>query len=47
MRRRKNRTNGQSLVEFALALPLLAVLLIGLAEFGFLLYAFLSGPFVA
>jgi hypothetical protein len=30
---------GQSLVEFALALPLLVLLLYGLAEFGFLLYA--------
>ncbi len=30
---------GQSLVEFALAVPIIAVMLIGLAEFGFVLYA--------
>jgi hypothetical protein len=30
---------GQSLVEFALALPLLAVVLVGLTSFGFVLYA--------
>lgn len=30
---------GQSLIEFALAVPIIAVMLIGLAEFGFVLYA--------
>ncbi|MDP9316032.1 MAG: pilus assembly protein [Chloroflexota bacterium] len=30
---------GQSLVEFALAVPVIAVMLIGLTEFGFVLYA--------
>ncbi len=30
---------GQSLVEFALAVPIIAVMLIGLTEFGFVLYA--------
>ena len=39
MRVRRQRTRGQSLVEFALAAPLLALVLIGLAEFGFVLYA--------
>lgn len=38
MRRREGK-RGQSLVEFALVLPLLVLLLYGLAEFGFLLYA--------
>lgn len=38
MRRRAGK-RGQSLVEFALILPLLVLLLYGLAEFGFLLYA--------
>lgn len=33
------RRRGQGLVEFALALPLLALLLAGLVDFGFLLYA--------
>lgn len=33
------RHNGQSLVEFALALPLLALVLGGIASFGFVLYA--------
>jgi hypothetical protein len=37
MQGRKNL--GQSLVEFALAVPLLALLLGGIASFGFLLYA--------
>ena len=36
--RRPGDKSGQSLVEFALALPLLVLLLYGLAEFGFLLY---------
>ena len=35
---RSNYRRAQSLVEFALALPLIAVLLLGLVEFGFLLY---------
>lgn len=37
MRRRRDKS-AQSLVEFALILPLLVLLLYGLAEFGFLLY---------
>lgn len=37
--RRYESKRGQSLVEFALVLPLLVLLLYGLAEFGFLLYA--------
>lgn len=36
--RRRGDKSGQSLVEFALILPLLVLLLYGLAEFGFLLY---------
>lgn len=36
--RRRGDKSGQSLVEFALVLPLLVLLLYGLAEFGFLLY---------
>lgn len=35
---RRRHTFAQSLVEFALVLPLLASLLIGLADFGFLFY---------
>jgi Flp pilus assembly protein TadG len=38
-RRRKWGVSGQSLVETALILPLLTLLLIGLVEFGMLLYA--------
>jgi Flp pilus assembly protein TadG len=37
--RRQRRGSGQSLVEVALLLPLLGVLLIGLVEFGLILYA--------
>jgi hypothetical protein len=36
---RTRKYSGQAVVEFALALPLLISLLIGLAYFGFLLYA--------
>jgi Flp pilus assembly protein TadG len=36
---REKRAGGQSLVEVALILPMLALLLIGTVEFGFLLYA--------
>ncbi len=39
MFRNIRRSSGQSMVEFALALPLLALLLSGIAAFGFLLYA--------
>lgn len=35
---RKRGREGQALVEFALVLPILVVLLLGLIEFGFLLY---------
>lgn len=35
----KRRVGGQSLVEVALLLPVLALLLVGAVEFGFLLYA--------
>jgi len=36
---RGRHSSGQSLVEFALTLPLLVLLLYGLVEFGFFLYA--------
>ncbi len=39
---RKNKPRGQSLVEFALTLPLLLLLLSGLVEFGFMLNEYLS-----
>jgi Flp pilus assembly protein TadG len=38
-RRRNKSANGQSLVETALMLPLLTLLLMGLIEFGMILYA--------
>ncbi|HSH82919.1 MAG TPA: TadE/TadG family type IV pilus assembly protein [Herpetosiphonaceae bacterium] len=38
MRIRSRRKNGQSLVELAISLPLLLLILLGLADFGFLLY---------
>ena len=34
IKKRANRENGQSLVEFALLLPLLVVILFGIMEFG-------------
>jgi hypothetical protein len=37
--RRREPARGQSLVEVALILPILSVLLMGIIEFGFLLYA--------
>jgi hypothetical protein len=39
IRRRAKSRSGQSLVEFAFMLPILVLLLIGLADFGFLFYA--------
>ncbi len=39
MRFRSRHKNGQSLVELAISLPLLLMILLGLADFGFLLYA--------
>ncbi len=39
MRFRSRHKNGQSLVELAFTLPLLILILLGLADFGFLLYA--------
>lgn len=39
MKLRIRRKKAQSMVEFALILPLLLALLLGLADFGFLLYA--------
>jgi Flp pilus assembly protein TadG len=36
---RRRRAQGQSLVETAMLLPLLSLMLIGIVEFGFLLYA--------
>src|SRR5687768_12184207 len=39
IRRRTGPRRGQSLVEFALMLPLLALLMLAFVDFGFLLYA--------
>ena len=39
MLRQRRLRGAQSMVEFALMLPLIAVLVMGLAEFGFLIYA--------
>ena len=38
MRSKSSSQKGASLVEFALVLPLLMLILLGIAEFGFLLY---------
>jgi Flp pilus assembly protein TadG len=38
-RRRQRRTRGQSLVEFALVLPVFLLVLSGIMDFGFLLYS--------
>lgn len=38
-RRRQRRTRGQSLVEFALVLPIFFLILAGIMDFGFLLYS--------
>lgn len=37
--RRRNRTRGQALVEFALVLPLFLLILAGVLDFGLLLYS--------
>ncbi len=37
--RRRSRTRGQSLVEFALVIPLFLLILSGIMDFGFLLYS--------
>ncbi len=37
--RRRRRTRGQSLVEFALVLPVFLIILSGLMDMGFLLYS--------
>ena len=36
--KRLSRESGQSLVEFALCMPLLMIILLGIAEFGWLAY---------
>jgi Flp pilus assembly protein TadG len=38
-RRRRTGTRGQSLAEFALVIPIFLLLLLGLMDFGFLLYS--------
>jgi Flp pilus assembly protein TadG len=40
--RLKNGRSGQSLMEFALALPLLALLLFGIIQYGFIFSAYMS-----
>lgn len=37
--RRKNRTRGQALVEFALVIPVFLLVLCGILDFGFMLYS--------
>jgi len=37
--RRKNRTRGQALVEFALVVPVFLLVLCGILDFGFMLYS--------
>jgi hypothetical protein len=39
---KRDRTRGQSLVEFALVLPILLILLLGILDFGRAIYAFNS-----
>ena len=39
---RMKRSKGQSLVEFALVMPLLMLILIGIIEFGFMFSGYLS-----
>ena len=39
---RRKRTRGQSLVEFALVLPILLILLLGILDFGRAIYAYNS-----
>jgi len=38
-RRRRRRSRGQSLVEFALVIPIFLLILSGIMDFGFLLYS--------
>lgn len=38
-RRRRSRTRGQSLVEFALVVPVFLLILCGILDFGFVLYS--------
>jgi len=45
--RRRNRTKGQSLVEFALVFPIFFVLLMGVIEFGLVFNAVLSINFAS
>ena len=42
MKRRRRRTRGQSLVEFAVVLPVFLLILSGVLDFGFLLYGRIS-----
>lgn len=42
MKRFLGKRKGQSLVEFALVLPLLIILIVGIAEFGFIFYAYVQ-----
>ena len=39
MRRRRNRQSGQSLVEFALVLPVFLLILAGIIDMGFMFYS--------
>ncbi len=41
-RRRRNGEDGQALVEFALVLPILLLLLLGIAQFGMLFYTYID-----
>ena len=43
--RRRDRTRGQTLVEFALVIPLFIVMLVGIIEFGFAMNAVLAVSF--
>jgi Flp pilus assembly protein TadG len=42
MKLRKTRAEGQSMVEFALLLPLLALILFAIIQYGFILSAYVS-----
>jgi TadE-like protein len=46
-RRRRHRSGGQAMVEFALVIPIFLVLLIAIAEFSFLFTSYLSVGFAS